>query len=434
MTKKRIHIFWFRRDLRLNDNHGLFQALSQSDPVLPIFIFDTEILEQLPSRSDRRLDFIHQELQKLRAKIRETDSDLLVKTGKPLEVFKEIAAAFDVQAIYCNTDYEPYARKRDDEVAQWAGTQGIRFSSFKDQVIFEKDEVLKKDGKPYTVFTPYARMWRSTLTDAPTKFPSEQHIGNFLKTESFHFPSLKEIGFEKTDVRFSEPEINTEILRNYAQKRDVPFGKNTSRLGVHLRFGTVSIRELYRCSVSVSDVFVNELIWREFYQMILWHFPHVEHRSFKPAYDQIPWHNSEADFELWKSGKTGYPLVDAGMRELLQTGYMHNRVRMLTASFLTKHLLIDWRWGEAWFAQHLLDFELASNNGGWQWAAGSGCDAAPYFRIFNPHTQLKKFDPELNYVRQFLPEFDSLEYPQHMVEHSFARNRALEVYKNGLST
>jgi deoxyribodipyrimidine photo-lyase len=434
MTKKRVHIFWFRRDLRLNDNHGLFQALSQSDPVLPIFIFDTEILEQLPSRSDRRVDFIHQALQKLRAKIRETDSDLLVKTGKPLEVFKEISAAFDVQAIYCNTDYEPYARKRDDEVAQWAGTQGIRFSSFKDQVIFEKDEVLKKDGKPYTVFTPYARMWRSTLTDAPTKFPSEQHIGNFLKIESFHFPSLKEIGFEKTDVRFSEPEINTEILRNYAQKRDVPFGQNTSRLGVHLRFGTVSIRELYRCTVSVSDVFVNELIWREFYQMILWHFPHVEHRSFKPAYDQIPWHNSEADFELWKSGKTGYPLVDAGMRELLQTGFMHNRVRMLSASFLTKHLLIDWRWGEAWFAQHLLDFELASNNGGWQWAAGSGCDAAPYFRIFNPHTQLKKFDPELNYVRQFLPEFDSLEYPQPMVEHSFARNRALEVYKNGLST
>ncbi|HZY79588.1 MAG TPA: deoxyribodipyrimidine photo-lyase [Cyclobacteriaceae bacterium] len=411
-------IVWLRRDLRLHDNAALYHALKENDKVLPLFIFDTNILDNLEDRKDARVDFIQESIAIVKAELEKLGSSLLVLHGDPVQIFKKIKP----RVIYANHDYESYAIKRDKQVAN--------LKTFKDQVIFEKDEVMKDDGTPYTVFTPYSRKWKATLNKFYLKsYPVEKYFKNLAKIKPLELPS---IGFEKSEITFPPRLIKQDIIKNYHAQRNFPAIHGTTRLSVHLRFGTVSIRELATLALKKNEVWLNELIWREFYQMILWHFPHVERNAFKQAYDNIQWRNNEKEFQLWCEGRTGYPIVDAGMRELAATGFMHNRVRMVTASFLTKHLLVDWRWGEAWFAQKLLDFDLASNNGGWQWAAGSGCDAAPYFRIFNPTTQAGKFDPERKYIKKWVPEVDSDRYPKPIVEHTFARNRALEAYKKAL--
>lgn len=426
-----INLFWFRRDLRLDDNHGLYHALTSGLPVLPVFIFDTQILEKLEDPDDARVTFIYQQITVLHKKLKEAGSSLWVDIGKPVEVFQKLLDTFQIRLVFTNHDYEPYAIARDHEIAQMLKARGVSFHTFKDQVIFEKNEVLKPDGTPYTVFTPYSKAWKALLTP-PESYPSEKHLHALLRTEPLRLPTLEEIGFKESGLDVPPPDISEEIIRSYDKTRDFPALKGTTRLGVHLRFGTLSIRDLVRVALKLNPVYLNELIWREFYMMILWHFPYVTESAFKPEYNRIPWLNREEDFEAWKAGRTGYPMVDAGMRELAQTGYMHNRLRMITASFLTKHLLIDWRWGEAWFARKLLDFELASNNGGWQWAAGTGVDAAPYFRIFNPGLQAQRFDPQGAYIRRWIPELDTASYPFPIIEHSFARDRALKVYKKAL--
>lgn len=435
-----IAIHWFRRDLRLEDNVALFHALTSGLPVLPVFIFDRVILDHLKEdktelTEDKRVVFIHQSLQSLQSELKALGSDLLVLYDEPLAAWNKILSKFQVSQVYTNHDYEPYAVQRDDQVAAMLKAKGIAFKTFKDQCIFEKGEVLKDDGKPYTVFTPYSRKWKFILESNPIRtYPCEQHLGAFLKTDDIPaIPGLETMGFREMSVDFPTSNPEEEILKKYGEQRDIPSIRSTSRLGVHLRFGTVSIRRLaLKALKNGFGTFLNELIWRDFYMMILWHFPHVVEGAFKKEYNMIPWRNNQEEFERWCQGKTGYPIVDAGMRELNATGFMHNRVRMIVASFLTKHLLIDWRWGEAYFAKKLLDFELASNNGGWQWAAGSGCDAAPYFRVFNPELQTQKFDPKGVYIRQWVEEFDSPEYPAPMVDHAFARKRALETYGVGL--
>lgn len=378
---------------------------------------------------DRRLDFIHQSLLRLKQELEELGSSLLVLYGNPPELFKSIKT----KGVYTNRDYEPYARKRDDQVRHILQGRGTPFHTFKDQVIFDHDEVIKDDGTPYTIFTPFSRKWKSKLTKFYIKsYPTEKYFDHLLKIKPIPFPSLQEIGFEPTDAQFPDRVIRRSVIAKYKTQRDFPSIPGTSRLSAHLRFGTVSIRKLVQLALKTNETWLNELIWREFYQMIVWHFPRVETHAFKSAYDKIEWRNNPDEFEAWCEGRTGYPIVDAGMRELNATGFMHNRVRMITASFLTKHLLIDWRWGEAYFAKKLLDFDLASNNGGWQWAAGSGCDAAPYFRVFNPEIQTKKFDPKLIYVQRWVPEYGTEEYPKPIVEHKFARERAIRAYKNAL--
>lgn len=430
---RKVNIFWFRRDLRLDDNHALFQALNAKIPVLSIFIFDTEILEQLTDKKDARVTFIYAKIQEIKAELEKSGSSLHVFHGKPLEIFAKLSRQYEIRAVFANKDYEPYAIERDKKVGEFLKSKGISFHRFKDHVIFEENEVLKDDGTPYTIYTPYSKKWKQALQKTEVEsFPSEKRTKNFLKIKPFPIPELRQIGFEKSSIEFPPPEISEEIMRNYAKTRDLPAIKGTTRLGVHLRFGTISIRELTRNALNSSEVFLNELIWRNFFSTILWHFPHVVNKAFKPQYDFIQWRNNEKEFERWCNGETGYPMVDAGMRELNTTGFMHNRVRMVTASFLTKHLLIDWRWGEAYFAEKLLDYELASNNGNWQWAAGTGCDAAPYFRIFNPESQQKKFDPKGEYIRKWVPESGTVKYPQPIVEHKFARERALKVYKSAL--
>ena len=365
----------------------------------------------------------------LKQELEDLGTSLLVLHGDPAKLFKQVAP----KAVYTNQDYEPYGQKRDEHVKKILEEKGVLFKTFKDQVIFDRDEVTKDDGSPYTIFTPYRRRWLSTLTPFYLKsYPTEKYFHRFLKTRPLTFPTLKEIGFQPTGALFPERVIRRSIIAKYDTQRDFPAIEGTSRLSVHLRFGTVSIRRLAHLAVKANDVWLNELIWREFYQMILWHFPHVATTSFKPSYDRIEWRNNPDEFNAWCEGKTGYPLVDAGMRELNETGFMHNRVRMITASFLTKHLLIDWRWGEAYFTKKLVDFDLASNNGGWQWAAGSGCDAAPYFRIFSPEIQTRKFDPEMKYVKKWVPEYGSMKYPHSIVEHRFARDRAIRVYKKAI--
>jgi len=430
---KDVSIFWFRRDLRLDDNAGLYHALRSGNSVLPIFIFDEQILSKLEDKADRRVDFIHRTLEGLRLQLNELGSDLLVFHGTPLEVYRKLLAEYSVKAVYTNRDYEPYAQERDKQVGEFLNEQGATFQTFKDQCIFEKDEILKDDSKPYTVYTPYSNKWKSKCNAFYlSSYPTEQYFGNFLKFRSEHFPSLEAIGFQKTDMAIPSSEVELSIIRNYHNTRDIPGLRGTSRLSVHLRFGTISIRKLARMAQETNGKFLNELIWRDFYMMILWHFPHMVGGSFKPAYDQIEWERNEKHFEVWCTGQTGYPIVDAGMRELNETGWMHNRVRMVVASFLTKHLLLDWRWGEAYFAKKLLDFELSSNNGGWQWAAGSGCDAAPYFRVFNPDLQTQKFDPQLKYTQKWVPEFQELTYPRPIVDHRMARDRAIERYQSAL--
>ena len=424
-----VNIFWFRRDLRLDDNAGLYHALRVGTPVVPIFIFDRNILDELKDRTDRRVQFIHQALQQIQKHLISIGSTLDVRYGSPAEIWKQLIKDYTIANVYLNHDYEPYATKRDADIRNMLKENSISFHTYKDQVTFEKNEVLKDDGKPYTIFTPYSKKWKAKLNDFySSSFPTKKYLSNFFKQKTKEIPSLEVMNFKSAAQSFPTKELQTEIIKHYKEQRDYPANAGTSRLSVHLRFGTISIRELVRKAVQLNETFLNELIWRDFYQMILWHFPYVVGNAFKPEYDNIKWRNNEKEFEAWCKGETGYPIVDAGMRELNDTGFMHNRVRMIVASFLTKHLLTDWRWGEAYFAEKLLDFELASNNGGWQWAAGSGCDAAPYFRIFNPYLQTKKFDPELKYIRQWVPEYEELTYPPPIVDHETARKRCLEAY------
>jgi deoxyribodipyrimidine photo-lyase len=430
-----VSIMWFRRDLRLSDNAALYHALKSGLQVVPVFIFDRHILDELEDKADRRVEFIHAALQNMQQKLSEMGSTLDVRYGFPEKVWEEVLAEYKVASVFTNHDYEPYAIQRDDTVHNMFVQKGIAFHTYKDQVIFEKDEVTKDDGKPYTVFTPYSRKWKATLTDFFLKpYPTEQFFEHFFKQQAKDMPTLQQMGFSGEGKPFPERVIQSELIRKYKDQRDLPAVRGTSRLGVHLRFGTLSIRQLAAYARPLCEGFLNELIWRDFYHMILWHFPHVGRgEAFKKEYDKIKWRNNEEEFTAWCEGRTGYPIVDAGMRELNDTGFMHNRVRMITASFLIKHLLIDWRWGEAYFAQKLLDFDLAANNGGWQWAASSGCDAAPYFRVFNPTLQTQKFDPKLEYIRKWVPEFESLtNYPKPIVEHRFARARVLETYKSAL--
>ncbi len=430
-----INIFWHRRDLRLHDNTGLHQALLGENSVLPLFIFDTEILDKLEDKTDLRVQFIHNQLQELQKQLLSLGSSFLVKIGKPKEIWEQLVKEFDIKTVFTNRDYEPYAQQRDKDIYNFLSSKNIDFKGYKDHVVFEKNEVVKNDGLPYTVFTPYSKKWRAALIQTSYQNqPSEKYLNNFVKTPPFKLPSLNEIGFETTDFAYPTKEINLDIVKIYDEKRNFPAVKGTTQLGVHLRFGTLSIRELARKTSEHNQVYINELIWRDFYQMILYHFPHVVGNAFRAKYDKIPWRNAPEDFESWCEGKTGYPIVDAGMRELNATGYMHNRVRMIVASFLTKHLLLDWRLGEAYFAKKLLDFDLASNNGGWQWASGSGCDAAPYFRVFNPYTQTSKFDKNFEYIKKWVPEYATENYPKPIVEHKFARQRAIETYKTALNS
>ncbi|CAN5888185.1 deoxyribodipyrimidine photo-lyase [soil metagenome] len=431
-VKKTVSIFWFRRDLRLEDNHGLFEALNNSDAVLPVFIFDKEILGKLSDKKDKRVSFIHKTLEALNAELVKKGSSLFVVYDSPLKAFEKICTTFDVKQVFINHDYEPQAIARDAEIAAFSESKNIVFHSFKDQVVFEKAEVMKPDGLPYSIFTPYSRVWKQKFAAQPLPaFPSEKLSGQFFKTKPFEIPSLEEIGFEKNEINIPAILPDKNIIRNYEATRNFPALDGTSKLSIHLRFGTVSVRALVKAATELNEQWLNELIWREFFMMILFHFPHVVHSSFKKKYDFIPWRNNEAEFKAWCNGTTGYLIVDAGMRELNKTGFMHNRVRMVVASFLIKHLLIDWRWGEAYFAEKLLDYELSSNNGNWQWAAGCGCDAAPYFRIFNPTAQMKKFDQEMVYIKKWVPEYKPGYLPE-IVEHEFARKRVLEVFKKAL--
>ena len=435
-NKAKVNIHWFRRDLRIDDNAALFHALKSKHPILPVFIFDKNILDKLEDKSDKRVNFLFQTLSDLKKKLEILGSTLLIKHGTPSECWKEIIAEFNVDTVFANHDYEPYAKQRDLAIENFLITQGVTFKTFKDQVVFEKNEVLKDDGKPYTVYTPYSRKWMAKLNAFYLKsYPTEKYFSNFFIASEKHKEhiSLKKMGFSDSYSNFPGTIVSDVRLKNYSNTRDIPSIDGTSKLGLHLRFGTVSIRKLAAYAQPISFSWLNELCWREFYMMIIWHFPHVANGSFKPIYDTIKWRNNEEEFKCWREGNTGYPIVDAGMRELNATGYMHNRVRMIVASFLTKHLLIDWRWGEAYFAEKLLDFELASNNGGWQWAAGSGCDSAPYFRIFNPYEQTRKFDPDFKYIRKWVPEFEDFSYPQPLVDHKIARERCLSTYKMVLS-
>ena len=425
----KVVVFWFRRDLRLEDNVGLYNALKSKSKVLPVFIFDEEILENLP-KDDARVSFIYQTLSVLDETLKTEGSSLLVKKGNPIEVWKELLLTFNITSVYTNKDYEPYAIKRDNEVKEFLKSNSIDFYSYKDQVVFEEDEVVKNDGLPYTIYTPYKNKWLQN-------FNAEVDLKEFAITFSdFHklttvLPSLESIGFNESPIKVKP--YNLSSLQNYDEVRDFPFIDKTSYLSPYFRFGLVSARKMVQFALKTNAIFLNELIWREFFMQILFHFPKVVTNNFKQKYDVIPWRNNEAEFKKWCKGETGYPMVDAGMRQLNKTGYMHNRVRMITAGFLCKHLLIDWRWGEAYFAEKLLDYELSANNGNWQWAAGTGCDAAPYFRVFNPEAQLKKFDKDLQYIRKWVEDFDELTYPQPMVEHKLARERAIATYKKALN-
>ena len=429
-----VNIFWFRRDLRLDDNAGLFQALKIGKPVIPVFIFDRNILDQLEEKADRRVEFIHTALMGMQQALVKMGSSLEVYQGKPIEVFRQLLKTYSIEKVFTNHDYEPSAIERDKEITIILQSAGIPLLTFKDHVLLEKNEVIKEDGKPYTVFTPYSRKWKSVLTGTSTKqWATEPYFGNFHRRAPMEIPSLNSLGFETSDLSFPSSNPDLDIIKKYTENRNFPGRAGTTKVGVHLRFGTISIRSLTAISLDMNETYTNELIWRDFYQMILWHFPRVgKGGAFKPEYDLIQWRPDDGEFEKWCVGQTGYPIVDAGMRELNATGFMHNRVRMIVASFLTKHLLLDWRLGEAYFAKKLLDFDLASNNGGWQWAAGSGCDAAPYFRIFNPRLQTEKFDPKQEYIKKWVPEYAEFSYPKPIVDHEMARKRCLEVYSREL--
>ncbi|EPR73487.1 Deoxyribodipyrimidine photolyase [Winogradskyella psychrotolerans RS-3] len=432
---KKTNIFWFRRDLRLDDNLGFYEALRGEHQVLPIFIFDTEILERLP-KDDARVAFIHQTLQNMRQTLQdEHDSSIAFFQGKPKAVFKQLIEDYEIETVYTNHDYEPYATERDTQIKTLLEKHSIEFKTFKDQVIFEKNEVVKKDGNPYLVYTPYMKTWKKQFQTTELEiFYTNSYLNNLIAHSRLPNLSLSDIGFEKSNQEITDYEVTPTLIQTYEATRNFPAKDSTSRLGPHLRFGTVSIRKMVKKAIAEqNEIFWQELIWREFFMQILWHFPHTTDEAFKPKYDRIEWRNNEDEFKKWCEGQTGYPLVDAGMRQLNKTGFMHNRVRMLVGSFLCKHLLIDWRWGEAYFAEKLHDYDMASNVGNWQWTAGCGVDAAPYFRIFNPTTQIQKFDKNHDYIKQWVPEYQELTYPQPMVDHKEARERCLETYKTALN-
>ena len=433
--EKTVNIFWFRRDLRLDNNVGFYKALQGKLPVLPIFIFDTEILDELP-RNDPRVSFIFKTLQKIQNELKKYGGGIALYQGEPKEIFKQIISEFNVQNVITNRDYEPYAKTRDEAVKDFLSKKNIGFYTFKDQVIFEKNEVVKADGTPYIVYTPYMKAWKNKFKKEydQKEYSTNKILNNLYQNSKLPDISLEKLGFKASEIQTPDYDASPSIIQGYEEKRNFPAQDGTSHVGPHLRFGTIGIRNLIKkATAENNEIFWQELIWREFFMQILWHFPETIKNSFKPKYDRIAWRNNETDFEKWKKGETGYPMVDAGMRQLNKTGYMHNRVRMVTASFLCKHLLIDWRWGEAYFAEKLLDYEMSSNVGNWQWAAGSGVDAAPYFRIFNPTTQLEKFDKDHKYIRRWLPEFGTIDYPKEMVDHKEARERCLKTYKSALS-
>ena len=432
---EKITLFWFRRDLRIEDNCGLFHALNGKNKVLPIFIFDKEILKKLP-KQDARLEMILMSLNTIDLAMKAKKCSVGKFHGTPKAIFTELIKKWRVEKVICNEDYEPYATNRDAEIRGLLEREGVAFEMHKDQVVFAKDEIVKKDGSPYKVYTPFSRKWLERFEDNELKtYPSETLLGNLISDESLPKINLADLGFDKSTIVEPKYSFDNKIIDKYEETRNFPSLDSTSRLGSYLRFGIVSVRFLVQKAASRSNnIFLKELIWREFFMQILWHFPHTSHKSFKPQYDRIEWLNNPMDFEKWCKGNTGYPLVDAGMRQLNQTGFMHNRVRMLVGSFLCKHLLIDWRWGEAYFAEKLLDYEMSSNVGNWQWVAGCGVDAAPYFRIFNPSEQVKKFDKELRYIQKWVPNFQEIDYPAPMVDHKKARERCLMVYKTALNT
>lgn len=471
-------LFWFRRDLRDHDNAGLYHALKDAAQVWCVFIFDTEILDALPTRRDRRVEFIHASLVELDASLRERGGGLIVRHARAREAIPALAQELKVDAVYTNHDYEPAAIARDAEVEDALKTQGMAFRTFKDTVIFEKDEVLTQAGGTFSVFTPYKNAWLKKLESRGDfywrAYPVAQYAKALARPPAGDIPSLSAMGFESANIRDIgiTPGMRggAALIKDFAKRiadykaaRDYPAVKGVSYLSVHNRFGTVSIRELVthaRLAQFGKDgggdgaaTWLSELVWRDFYFQILWHHPHVERRAFKPDYDAIRWPNDRDLFAAWCEARTGYPIVDAAMRQINQTGYMHNRLRMIVASFLTKDLHIDWRWGEKYFADHLIDFDLAANNGGWQWAASSGCDAQPYFRIFNPVTQSERFDPQGKFIRKYLPELAKLpdkyihapwtappleqqaagcvigrDYPVPVVDHAAARETTLEMY------
>jgi deoxyribodipyrimidine photo-lyase len=427
-SEMKISVFWFRRDLRIEDNTALLHALGSGFPVLSIFIFDRNITDDL-SPDDARITFIHDRLKAINEQLIKQGGCLRIFQGHPGEIWGRLIAEFEIAAVFINRDYEPYARERDLRIKQDLEQHGVPLYDFKDHVIFEPDEVVKNDGSPYTIFTPYKKKWlEKFFREAPVV--TKVKPGPGLLPESLVFPSLEELGFARSSIEVKPYDLS--LLDRYSVLRDYPAANATSHLSPHLRFGTVSIRKIVSELGEADQTFLGELIWREFFVQILHHFPHVVTRNFNPRYNGIEWRNREDEFERWCGGQTGYPIVDAGMRQLNRTGTMHNRVRMVTASFLCKHLLIDWRWGEAYFAEKLLDYELSSNNGNWQWAAGTGCDAAPYFRVFNPQEQQRKFDLNLEYVRRWVPEYGTPSYPRPIIEHRFARTRAIKVYRNGI--
>lgn len=429
--KSKISVFWFRRDLRVEDNVGLYHALQSDHPVLPIFIFETDILDKLESKHDRRVDYIHQALSAIDEQLKAYNSALKTYHGNPLEVFKSLLEEYDIQSVFCNRDYEPQAIERDASIFYYLQERNIPLKAYKDQVIFDKKDILKNDDTPYVVYTPYARKWREKLT-AKDYQAYQPDLKNLLQQNSSNIHTLNDIGFEKTNILYTKPELDAQIINEYDKQRDYPALQGTTRLATALRFGTISIRKCVAFALQHNQTWLGELIWREFYMQILYHFPHVVNKPFKPKYEFIEWRIDEEGFKKWCEGKTGYPIVDAGMRELNQTGFMHNRVRMITASFLCKHLLIDWSWGEAYFAKKLDDYDLSANNGNWQWVAGSGCDAAPYFRVFSPMAQTDKFDKNLKYIKKWVPELNTSKYPEPMVDHKFARERVLAAYAKAL--
>lgn len=432
--KEQIHLFWFRRDLRLDDNCGLYHALNSGKKVLPIFIFDEDILSRLPN-NDARVSFLHQELTNINTQLKKVGASLAVFHGKPLEVFEQLLEKHPIETVFTNHDYEPYALQRDQEIKDLLVSKSTGFKTFKDQVIFERNEIVKKDGTAYKVYTPYSKKWLEAFHHKGLQFfPSERKLSELVETTENPFLSLTDIGFQPSTIKVASYKVSPQLIDAYEETRNFPSKDSTSKLGTHLRFGTVSIREMVaKASKSNNIVFLKELIWREFFMQILWHYPQTTKDSFKPQYDRILWRNNEEEFKKWCIGETGYPLVDAGMRELNETGFMHNRVRMLVGSFLCKHLLIDWRFGEAYFAEKLHDYEQSSNVGNWQWVAGCGVDAAPYFRIFNPTTQIQKFDKELTYIKKWAPDFQELTYPAQIVDHKMARERCLATYKEALN-
>lgn len=435
MSNEKINIFWFRRDLRLDDNVGFLAALKDNLPVLPIFIFDSEILDSLPE-DDARVTFIFETLQDMRSELQENhNSSLAMYHGKPEEVFKKLLKDYKVGKVFTNRDYEPYAKDRDEKIQKLLKDNDAEFETFKDQVIFEKDEVVKGDGDPYVVYTPYMKTWMQHFKDIDLKIHyTSQYLDNLVQNTRLPNLSLSDIGFKKSSLKVPNFDTTPTLIQQYEDTRNIPAKDGTSRLGPHLRFGTVSVRKMVKKANNENNkTFLQELVWREFFMQVLYHNPSTVTDAFKSKYDNINWRNKKNEFEKWKAGKTGFPLVDAGMRQLNKSGFMHNRVRMLVGSFLCKHLLIDWRWGEAYFAEKLLDYEMSSNVGNWQWVAGSGVDAVPYFRIFNPTTQIDKFDKEKKYIKEWVEEFGTDDYPEKMVDHKEARERALSTYKAAVS-